>query len=390
MQSPIHQITNSPDCRRLVDREGLAATAGGRRVRVLDGEAAARDRVDEVDFGTVEVADADRIDEQLHTVGLEHLVAGALTVLFDHQAILESRAAAALDEDAKAASGLVFLGQQLIDLGCRRFRHVDHVAIIARSRLVYCRVPLMPYVSIAAVSREKLMISAEARWRRIGETRPDLAPALALQRRLLDGVLDAAGIFETGRLPKLSLPPKYVAAKLARGVPAFAGEPIPVPVPVLTPTLRQLCDALAAGGAGEAAEHIKTAIDARTMDAGSLLTASLHRDQKALRTGAVHRGLSPDLLWLVAELAVSPFVHALQEVLIARTQTPELKAAFDGWTSGSCPFCGSWPALAEVAATHRALRCSFCALAWELNTYACVYCGEQGEPFVTAAPNIER
>ena len=43
-----------------------------------------------------------------------------------------------------------------------------------------------------------------------------------------------------------------------------------------------------------------------------------------------------------------------------------------------------------MADTHRALRCSFCALAWELNTYACVYCGEAGEAFVTAAPNIER
>ena len=31
------------------------------------------------------------------------------------------------------------------------------------------------------------------------------------------------------------------------------------------------------------------------------------------------------------------------------------------------------------------LRCSFCALAWELTPYACVYCGEGGESFVTAA-----
>ena len=36
------------------------------------------------------------------------------------------------------------------------------------------------------------------------------------------------------------------------------------------------------------------------------------------------------------------------------------------------------------------MRCSFCASAWELTTYACVYCEESGEPFVTAAPNQER
>jgi FdhE protein len=247
----------------------------------------------------------------------------------------------------------------------------------------------MPYVPIPALSREKLMISAEARWDRIGRARPDLTPALALQRQLLGPVLDAAAVFATGRLPKLSLPPKYLAAKLARGVPAFAGEPIPVPVPVLTPTLIQLCDALASGGAGEAAEHIRTAIESKTMDAGSLLTASLHRDQAALRTGAVHRGLSPDLLWLVAELAVSPFVHALQR-LVFGSATGDLDAALDRWNRGYCPACGSWPAVAEVVAGHRVMRCSFCAVGWELTTYACIYCDESGEKFVTAAPDQER
>jgi FdhE protein len=247
----------------------------------------------------------------------------------------------------------------------------------------------MPYVQIPTISREKVLISAEARWRRIGEARPDLAPALALQRDLLGRVLDAAAVLDGGRLPKLSLPPKYLAAKLTRGVPAFAGEPIPVPVPVLTPTLLQLCDALAAGGAGASAEHIKVAITTRTMDAGSLLTTSMHRDQEALRTGAVHRGLSPDLLWLVAELAVSPFVHALQRLIFGGA-TGELDVALDRWNRGHCPACGSWPAVAEVAAGHRVMRCSFCAAAWELTTYACIYCDESGKKFVTAAPDEER
>jgi FdhE protein len=247
----------------------------------------------------------------------------------------------------------------------------------------------MPYVPIAAISREKLLMSAEARWQRIGLARPDFTPALVLQRQLLGRVMEAAEVFDAGRLPKLSLPPKYVAAKLARGVPAFAGEPIPVPVPVLTPTLLQLCDALAAGGAGDAAEHIKTAIEARTMDVGSLLTASLQRDQGALRTGAVHRGLSPDLLWLVAELAVSPFVHALQRLLFG-SATGNLDAALDAWNRGYCPACGSWPAVAEVVSGHRTMRCSFCATGWELTTYACIYCAESGEPFVTAAPDEAR
>jgi FdhE protein len=188
----------------------------------------------------------------------------------------------------------------------------------------------------------------------------------------------------------LSLPPKYLAAKLARGVPALAGEPIPLPVAILTPTLFALCDALANGGAGDAAAHIKDSMTGGRLEAASLLTASLQRDQAALRTGAIHRGLSPDLMWLVAELAVSPFAHALQQMLFGAAVAVELRQALEAWNRGHCPACGSWPAVGEVAGGHRTLRCSFCSSAWELNTYACIYCEASGEGFVTAAPDAER
>src|SRR5205814_7646083 len=130
--------------------------------------------------------------------------------------------------------------------------------------------------------------------------------------------------------------------------PALAGEPIPLPVPVLKPALGKLCDALAEAGAGDAASHIRSTLDETRIDAGSLLTASLQRDQTAIRTGATHRGLSPDVLWLVAELAVSPFAHALQECLLAPADAASpLTAALTAWSHGYCPMCGSWPALAE-------------------------------------------
>jgi FdhE protein len=249
----------------------------------------------------------------------------------------------------------------------------------------------MSYVSIPSFSPDHLLHSAAQRWEAMQQTRPDLEPAVALQRQLLTLVMDLAGVLEGGRLPKLSLPPKYLAAKLLRGVPVLAGEPIPVPVPVLKPTLLLLCEALAAGGAGEAATHIREAIAGMTMDAGSLLTTSLARDQAAFRTGAAHRGLSPDLVWLVAELAVSPFTHALQRMLLGNPSgSVELSSALDRWTRGYCPACGSWPAVAEVVGGHRTLRCSFCSSAWELATYACIYCEESGAPFVTAAPDAER
>jgi FdhE protein len=251
----------------------------------------------------------------------------------------------------------------------------------------------MALVDVEPATRESRLAAAAARWVILQARRPDLEPAIALQRQLIGLVVELADTVEHGRLPRLSLPPRYVAAKLARGVPALAGEPIPLPVAILKPMLVRLCDELSSGGAGQAADHIKASILETRLDAGSLLAASLARDQGAIRTGANHRGLAADLVWLVAELAVSPFAHALQRALFlpdAGAHRGEMGTALAAWKHGFCPACGSWPALTEVAAGRRALRCSFCAFAWELPTYGCIYCGEQGDSFATVAIEEDR
>jgi FdhE protein len=248
----------------------------------------------------------------------------------------------------------------------------------------------MSFISIGGSGRAELLATSAGRWDTLRDARPDLGPAIDLQRHLLTIVIDTAHAIGRGPLPRLSLPPKYLAAKLRRGVPVLAGEPIPVPLGLLRRSILGLCNALAEGGAGDSAVHIRDAIETGTMEAGSLLTASLARDQHAIRSGAVHRGLAPDLVWLVGELATSPFAHALQHAIFERRQDETFAAAADAWTLGCCPACGSWPALAECADSHRVLRCSFCAAGWELSTYACIYCAEAGAPFVTAAPDEER
>src|SRR5687768_3208296 len=106
--------------------ERRAAAAGGCGVRILDREAAAGDRFDEVDFGAFQVPDADRIDIQLDAVRLEHLIAVA-AVFFNHQSVLKARAPAALHEHAQSAVLLLLFGKQLCHLrGCGS-RHIDHV-----------------------------------------------------------------------------------------------------------------------------------------------------------------------------------------------------------------------------------------------------------------------
>jgi FdhE protein len=249
----------------------------------------------------------------------------------------------------------------------------------------------MALVALEPASRQSRLRAATARWHALLAARPDLEPAIALQKQLIGLVVDLADLVEQARLPRLSLPPKYLAAKLARGIPALAGEPIPLPVATLKPTLLRLCVELAEGGAGDAADRVRLSIEESRLDAGSLLAASLARDQNAIRTGANHRGLAPDLVWLVAELAVSPFAHALQRALLpvdaASIGAAEaLDRALAGWTRGFCPACGSWPAVTEITPARRALRCSFCAFAWELSGVACIYCGEAGESLVVVAP----
>jgi len=249
----------------------------------------------------------------------------------------------------------------------------------------------MPYVALPPETRASREAFAKRRWTAFRLSRPDLEPAVALQEQLVSHIIALADGIEHGQLPRLALPARYLAAKLRKLVPALSGEPIPLPTPVLLPTLLQLCDVLAHGGAGEAASHIRDAIAGGSLEAGSLLSASLARDQQAIRTGAVHRGLAPDLVWLIAELAVSPFAHALQQALLHPSgqaePEPPLREALEAWTQGYCPICGSWPALAESRGGQRVLRCSFCALAWSLRMTACAYCGETGGSFTVSTPD---
>jgi FdhE protein len=248
----------------------------------------------------------------------------------------------------------------------------------------------VPYLAVDHPREAEVFAAAERRWQALARARPDLQSAVSLQRRLLTGVIDLSRSIEGGRLPRLSLPGKYLAAKLTHGTPILTGEPIPLPVALLTTFFVRFCDELAAAGAGEPATHLAAAIRSGQIDAGSLFTASLARDQDAIRTGATHHGLAPDLAWLAAELAVGPVAHALQRALLAPPAPGPLSEALAGWNHGYCPACGSWAALAEVVSGHRLLRCSFCAATWERTTYACVYCDEAGETFVTAAPDATR
>ncbi|MEQ1909787.1 MAG: formate dehydrogenase accessory protein FdhE [Vicinamibacterales bacterium] len=247
----------------------------------------------------------------------------------------------------------------------------------------------MPYVALPAVNRVTRRALADAHWNGMATAKPDLAAAITLQRKLIGLVDDLFGRFEAGPRPRLSLPPRYLTTKLRAGIPALTGEPIQLPVDALRPTFLELCRALAEGGGGEATLQILAAAESGQINVHSLMMLALRREQGAMRAAATRAGLGHDLLWLVADLGVSPFVHTLLDSVFGATTEP-LTSALDTWARGYCPLCGSWPALAERHGDSRRLRCSLCAAAWELPGDRCLYCGESGELFAVLTPDASR
>ena len=165
---------------------------------------------------------------------------------------------------------------------------------------------------------------ATALWAGIAAQLPDLAPAVALQQRLVRLTLDATSALAD--TPLLALERASILGKWQKGLPLLRNEVIPIP-PRLKDILQPICTALADAGAGDSALHIGAAIAAQSIDADSLLGVSLARNQKAIRTSALHMGFSPDLVWLIGELGSAPLAYRLTAGLKASTTTATREAS---------------------------------------------------------------
>lgn len=211
--------------------------------------------------------------------------------------------------------------------------------------------------------------------------------------------------------------PRYLTTKLNTGIPALANEPIPLPYDLLGEAFTRLCEALAEGASGEATRLLATAAREKHLNVPPLLLLTLRREQGAIRLAATQAGLGHDLLWLVCDLTVGAFAHALLAPLFDHAElAPPLHSALAHWQRGYCPLCGSWPAFlecasdrpidrapegkAETPAESRATtigqpsggvaRCAFCAAAWDVVATSCIYCGVTGNPLVAITPDQAR
>ena len=241
-------------------------------------------------------------------------------------------------------------------------------------------------------SCREILAQAECRWTALSDAHPSLAPAVELQRQLVG---ESIGLFDRlQELPEIiaAQDPAALAEKLKRGLPALRGEPVEVPVAILAPSLDRFCRYLADAGAGDVARHLVETLESGRMSRGSLLSASLTRNQRAIRMGATQMGLAPDLVWLVGELATAPLAQLLQDRLFTTQEgmdrSAPLPSALATWDRGYCPACGSWPALAEYIGVARYLRCSYCGARWPLQSRRCIYCDETGAAFRTITPDM--
>ena len=247
---------------------------------------------------------------------------------------------------------------------------------------------------MTTIRTDELWQLALAKWAEFAPNFPHLAPALTLQKAILRLLIDAREELGDSRSSPPGPAASAVRQKWARGVPALRNEVVPIPASLVA-ILPPLCGALAQGGAGESAAHIGDALTSGEIDGASLLRVSLARNRKAIRTSSLHHGFSPDLVWIIGELGSAPLAHDYQTRLL---EDAGLTAAIAAWDRGYCPCCGSWPALIENLAEpgHSnlpgtgGLRCSYCAATWALTSHRCVYCGNDDDRLVVAAPDVAR
>jgi len=235
---------------------------------------------------------------------------------------------------------------------------------------------------------------AEQKWRLALNLRPELDPAIKIQRRVTNRILALAKIIDEKLPVQTNFEIPSLVNKLVGGTPILAGEWLEVDSSSLSTFAMGFCEDLAQGEAGAPAERLRLILDEGRVEIGSLVSTSLGRGQKEIRTKANFLGIAPDLLWLVAELVAGPIANRIQRKLIVETKQPSpLLLAIQEWNNGFCQFCGSWPAFSEqVKGTTpgRTLRCSYCGGTWTLKDDQCIYCRDDSDSLISAAINPDQ
>ncbi len=202
---------------------------------------------------------------------------------------------------------------------------------------------------------------------------PELASAAAYYRLVLPVLKEAQAT-----VPPFALDETRAAQKIEGGEPLFAGEDLPFASPAISALFERICAGMEIAAditsdiervQSQKINHIRWAIAAKESRLLSLINASVCGDAGYLENMAKNLGMDFLLLQVVVQNCLKPYLHVWREGLAV--------IDISKWKKGKCPFCGNWPALAELQGPQRArhLRCGLCGADWPYNRLQCVYCG---------------
>lgn len=189
----------------------------------------------------------------------------------------------------------------------------------------------------------------------LGARQPELAPAVALERELLDGERRLQRRLGT---PWIDVTAETLAARLAQGRRLIEFEWIGLDWPELRLRVRQVIDVL----------RRHDIVDAATSD-------RLHNAGRAASFPDAVRAwfdaVGPhahDTLDDVIGVAVRPFLGRAADVL-------QQRVSLDAWRRGTCPMCGAAASFAVLStADARELVCARCACRWPFERRRCHHC----------------
>ena len=220
------------------------------------------------------------------------------------------------------------------------------------------------------------------------EVNPELADAVAFYRKALIAMGSVREHLPAGGSSSAGLPEaEEIRARMSHGLPALAIEQMQFPIDDTRTLLYDLCCILEeqvsdnpqpdeegepgqAAWRAESAHRIRTAIEAGEVDIPRVLRAAARGDVADVGAEALRNHLDADMLRTLAHNSIRPVLQQWSELA-----APEV--ALQQWQRGTCPICGSVPALGELPpkGPGRHLRCGRCGARWEYPREQCAFCG---------------
>ena len=206
----------------------------------------------------------------------------------------------------------------------------------------------------------------------LAEAHPELAPAVALEREILDGERRLQRRIGT---PWVDVAVEQLNARLAQGHRLIDLDQLGIDWSELRLRIRQVVDVLRRHDVLDAADA------ARLQDVGRDpgLPDLVRQWFDAVPGAGTPEAMVDPLLADVLGLAARPFLVRAAEVL-------QQRVTVDTWTHGTCPMCGATPTFAIIPSPGaRLLVCGRCHCRWAFAPRTCHRCLETERLRVFAA-----